>query len=870
MGKTTDYILKKVIAFLGFLFGHFASVYKDLSKASDGIPFRELFNDFLNVLRSSGMFLVLNIGALLVFISLPQGKDILLIIVEEVGSQYNFGNLIFLLFGILLWAVVSEYGSRYAIYVTDNSGKSISDKRVHWRKAVEKAVAQVFLMLPFITVLTGLIINYINDNTSTGMAKYIGYGVPTACIYLLLTVVAQFYFDKDRRIKWRELLDKDKNGEEQNISSFRRLSILPTDELNWCNKLFGLYNNYVFAIRKPANFTEKIKGSLDIFCENFLAVKPEERDQFPQNKLMVSQESIVPESFQLKKNGFTDEKDEQGNSGSFGEYRWEYIIPRSFYKVLHKQLLTIVGVCSVIFLIICCLNVRFYTYIGTPALVVIAFACYSAFYLGLLFLDYCVLKYSKISARLILFIILVISSIINNDHPVRYNDAGVGFDARPSLKEHFNQWLAKYTKDSTQPYYQLKDSIGNVCNCPDYKCDSGLIKKPFYPVLFICAEGGASRTGAYVCSMLSLLQDSLYKCSRLEKCPLDFKKSIYAFSSVSGGSLGITLFNGMAYLTDKNDLLKDSSYSTLTKIFFHEDFLSPVIGKMFYGDIVNLFLPWHVSNFDRAVSIEKSWEDAYTKIINSDIKNVFSSNYLSYYDKEHTYPAQFINTTEVETGKQCWLTNIKPNDTEMVFAHERDLLNFKVKGGINVSTATNFSTRFPLISPGAALLDNDLRKYHYVDGGYVENTGVATMLEVLKSLKPLLTNKTDSIRIKPIVIVLKFNEDVGGKPSNINLGNELVEIVEGIYNTRGGRVAMANEELKRFLNQKDICGDLIVLPLSKSGDEVPLNWVFSKKSLDNIQTDVAKKWSNSKTNDLKKLVFIDTATYVKKSKIPFR
>ena len=166
MGKATDLILKRLTGFLWFMFGHFASVYKDLSAASDGISFRELFNDFLNVLRGSGMFLFLNIGALFVFIALPQGKDILLIVVEEVGIQYNFGNLIFLLFGVVLWAVVSEYGTRYAIYVTDNSAKSISDKRVNWRKAVEKAIAQLFLMLPFITVLAGLLINYINDNTS--------------------------------------------------------------------------------------------------------------------------------------------------------------------------------------------------------------------------------------------------------------------------------------------------------------------------------------------------------------------------------------------------------------------------------------------------------------------------------------------------------------------------------------------------------------------------------------------------------------------------------------------------------------------------------------------------------------------------------
>jgi hypothetical protein len=390
-------------------------------------------------------------------------------------------------------------------------------------------------------------------------------------------------------------------------------------------------------------------------------------------------------------------------------------------------------------------------------------------------------------------------------------------------------------------------------------------KDTFMPVLFICAEGGASRTGAYVSMMLSLLQDSLAKLP--EEHAVDFKKSIYAFSSVSGGSLGISMFNGMVYLNTKNELLKDSSYRSLCKIFFNEDFLSPVIGKMFYGDIVNLFIPWHINSFDRAISLEKSWENAYTRIINDGEKNIFSTNYLSFYNKDHTYPAQFINTTEVESGEQCWLTNINPADTELLFGKERDLLGYKIKGGINVSTATNFSTRFPLVSPGAALLDDDNRKYHYVDGGYVENTGVSTMLEVLKALQPefnrVKEDSTRRIRIRPYVIVLRFSEQKGSTTGNINFANELAEIVDGIYNTRGGRSSMANEELKRYLNKPDVDGKLIELPIGQSVDRVPLNWVFSKESLKNIETDVTGKLGNTAKNDLKNLVFIDTANYHK-------
>src|SRR5579862_9738283 len=146
MSRIADILLNQVKSFLSFLFKHFVLLFADLGKASDGIPLKYLINDFMSVLRSSGVFLILNILAFLVFTVLPQGKDILLIVVEDVGVQHRPGNLFCLVVGILVWSIITEFGTRYAIYVTDNSAKSISDSRVRWRKEVQKAVAQIFLM----------------------------------------------------------------------------------------------------------------------------------------------------------------------------------------------------------------------------------------------------------------------------------------------------------------------------------------------------------------------------------------------------------------------------------------------------------------------------------------------------------------------------------------------------------------------------------------------------------------------------------------------------------------------------------------------------------------------------------------------------
>ena len=363
---------------------------------------------------------------------------------------------------------------------------------------------------------------------------------------------------------------------------------------------------------------------------------------------------------------------------------------------------------------------------------------------------------------------------------------------------------------------------------------------------------------------------------------------------MSGGSVGISFFNAAAYLTQPGDLKQDTSFSALTKLFFNEDYLSPVIGKMFYGDIINLFLPFHVQRFDRAIAIEKAWELGFEKVIKKDGRNIFSSDYRSLYnDTSATYPAVFINTEEVESGRQCWLSNIRPADSEMVFADKRDLLHYKVRGGINYSTLTNFSSRFPLFSPAATLIQDEQVKYHYVDGGYVENTGAGTMLEILHSLKPLIDSmshpetskaphdapgkKPDSsgrtadttrtagtaqgavkkIVIKPFVLVLQYNQYNDGPPASINFANEFTEIIDGIYNTRSGRSSTALEELKRF-TKNELGGEMVVLPLQKSGSDVPLNWVLSKKSLDKIEEDIKLKWGQRNQGELRKFFAVDT------------
>jgi len=290
--------------------------------------------------------------------------------------------------------------------------------------------------------------------------------------------------------------------------------------------------------------------------------------------------------------------------------------------------------------------------------------------------------------------------------------------------------------------------------------------------------------------------------------------------------------------------------------------------------------------------LEEEWEDAYASEF---VSATFGRDYQSLWCKVRetkpirSYPAMFINTTEVETGRQCWISNVRASD-QMFSASECDLLRSKVNGGLRYSTAVNFSSRFPLFSPAACLPQTSSGNYklHYVDGGYYENSGAKTMLEIIHALKkkngeisqsdfrivPQNINQKTNARksppnlvweepsnlsaqghrkvIKPYVILFRFSDPFESN-KQVNWLNELNEVGSAMYNSRSAHTKQAVEEMHRL--KKELGFEVIELTMSKSAVEVPMNWVLSDRSIDHIDTLISNQWRDHK---LEKLCFFDS------------
>ena len=763
---------------------------------------RTLVHDFISVAATIGFVILPAFLIGFIFLLLPQGRDTLLLVVENL-STFNFLPIFFLLLGIAAWSMVSELSVRYAIYISDNSGKNLSDDRVAWRKTVQKLLAAAFLLWPPFIVFVSMFWCMLSATYMEKVPRFLCFGICFILIYWLMSFLSNQYFRKSGKASAGVYL-KTKLGERS----------LPDREQKYLRKLYGIYQDFIYTLPKASSFQKKYKEELEDFSEFFTKSTKDFTEGFPQNPKVLIETRIVPAEFNL----IDREKLLKGR----GElYKWTYQIPASFYNGLHRQIRLFAGVSFLLFLLIAFIPGWWpvFSWIGAPALICFAFACYTGMYTGLLYLDKSLLRKWKISVRFLLVIILVICSFYNQDHPVRMKDHKT--NARETVVNQFDKWFSGYK--------------ANI----DKQKEKGNQQKK-YPVIFICAEGGALRTGAYTSLFLSSLSAKLEK----EK-NIDFKKSVFAMSGVSGGAVGLGLYNALTF--ENNIQIPSKTSIELSKRFFLHDTLSPIVGKMLFGDFLNLFLPIHINLFDRSIALEKSWEESYQSLIDKNQENVFSRSFAARKIKP-TQPLLIINTTEVETGLQCWVSNLMPDS--LAFKNQRDLLAEKVND-LNYSTAINFSTRFPLFSPAAKVGGvNGKARLHYLDGGYVENTGSTSMLEILQLLK----SKSNCFnQITPIVITLLFSEEDKTAP-NIRFGNELVEILNTLTHTRSGNSKISRFRIKQFLNEDSI-GFAIDEPLTAEEKSVPMNWVLSAQSMNNITRDVQDKLNNtSETGIITKLL----------------
>lgn len=456
----------------------------------------------------------------------------------------------------------------------------------------------------------------------------------------------------------------------------------------------------------------------------------------------------------------------------------EKVDPKTkIYKPLFQRFYILLAISLGIIVIFCFAPLGFYPSVGALAIIAFAFGCWITVYYALELLDKVQPFLIVLPWKFVTVVWIAIVSIINSDHKLTLHSQEKKTN-QISLESHFKEWLRRHEVDTS---------------------------KAFSPV-FIVAEGGALRTGAFTSIMLAELVDSIHRAG--QNAHQQLSEKIYSFSSVSGGTVGANYFRSLMYDSSLNDASEKS------KKFFSKDFLSATTGKLVFGEIVNLLIPKSIQKFDRAYALEKDWEKRYEEV-NS------TSTFSHAFEKVNsdTAPAIFIHSTEVETGRRSIYSNI---DIDSQFINAVDIRN-NMQASVPYSAAIGMSARFPLISPSAAVVSNGCEVFHYVDGGYYENQGATTTYEVITRLKRKYRTLT------PRVLVLSFGESKAPE-GGYKAFDEIVSIITGIYNTRSAHTGYSNKLLRSVVTSDDF----IQLDLSASVREVPLNWILSERAVDKL------------------------------------
>jgi predicted acylesterase/phospholipase RssA len=504
------------------------------------------------------------------------------------------------------------------------------------------------------------------------------------------------------------------------------------------------------------------------------------------------------------------------------QFRAWRVVPITELKSAHRVLL-VAGAVSLLLLLVFTLDpIHAAGVIGTGAVITLAGASWVLWGSALVYWG----ERTRIPVLTLLLLLAVVSSIWNDNHNIRVLNVS-GSSDRDSLETALSKW-----------HDQVSKKYGD---------------RSEHPLFIVTAEGGGIRAAYWTSIVLGSLQD---------KDP-SFADHVFAISGVSGGSVGAAVFS--ALLTDEN---ARGQIVQRSEEILGQDFLSSAIAAMLYPDFAQRFCPVPIQLLDRGQWMEKSWEQAWRETArkHGHDDNRFAEGFRSLWKQGNPYvPVLFLNATSVERGNRVIGSNIRINPDE--FLASDDLMNkIAPASDVPLSTAAHLSARFTYVSPAARFVSDNS---HAVDGGYFENSGATTGVDILRKIS-LLQNDPDPNKraivadVAPKVIMIS-NSPVGTafwkqtcpdknnkERKNPTIERELnhhkptslledaLAPVYALLNTRDARGVYAQRAIGYVNNgfSADPKKQVYFFSLAQTTVPLPLGWMLSNRAAEAIQLEL--------------------------------
>jgi hypothetical protein len=299
--------------------------------------------------------------------------------------------------------------------------------------------------------------------------------------------------------------------------------------------------------------------------------------------------------------------------------------------------------------------------------------------------------------------------------------------------------------------------------------------RPFHQQLFaISSVSGSSVGAAFFVSALK---------AQPKQTVAELKKALYKQKLWFPNLVASTSVGGTDTSRPKDFLTDFITYKDTLQATLSNDFVSPILTAYFARDLslVSMFPRF----MDRAGVLEMAWEDTFNDVYGTSKDTSPLSGPLQAMgpSRDHWTPLLFMNATSIGTGRRVMLTPIKFSDPmktgrSMLFADTYDFHEFlcapypdpmtkdyppvsplqriagvlpslfnpvttcedrkPVSTDIRLSTAAGVSSRAPFVSPHADVRDRQSQLADsVVDGGYFDNSGIVTALDIAHGVKAL-------------------------------------------------------------------------------------------------------------------------------------
>ena len=419
----------------------------------------------------------------------------------------------------------------------------------------------------------------------------------------------------------------------------------------------------------------------------------------------------------------------------------------------------------------------------------------------------------------------------------------------------FGQWTERHHVALIEKKPTIKESFANKASVRDYFIqwvkdrDTLINKSKEFPVYFVLSDGGASRSGYWVASVLGKLEDTSQH---------GFSKHLFCLSGASGGSVGnaafFTLLKNAADRPDKN-LPNNQLFFQAGKEYLRSDFLTYTLSRMLGHDFFVPMLPFN-TNGDRAQALTDALEQApKDSVLLKNQLQVPFSELAVYKDRVNTsLPILCVNTTRMQDGAPSVISTIAIDP--LTFNNRVDVLaRLNNNRDMKLSTAVVLGASFPYLSPagridGLKFYKDGPKEYpfYFVDGGYVDNSGAGVVHEMIIKLNSLrdsiCKSNTDTILRNNCQKIAFYVMHISNGPEGDILlkkvnpfVNDLAAPLKTLMGSYGVQTSINDSRLKNYL--RNLYGnELHYKPINLYRPREPLkysmNWVISRRTLDSM------------------------------------